>query len=147
MDRIDAGFTRRLHDGSDIQIGFGGWWRTDQDRLIGHAHGQRVRISALCACTVRMPSKRAARMMRTAISPRLAMRREPIAIASDLDLGNDLTGHHRIGILEQKADGLSTFHRGNLMEALHDFDQAHDSPTVTSSPSTLKGGLSGEGLR
>src|SRR5258708_1471205 len=82
----------------------------------------------LCTCTVAMPSSRAARMMRTAISPRLAMRSLRMVMngldASNVDLGNRLAGHHRVLVLRQEAHDLAGQAGLDLIERLHDLDQA-----------------------
>src|SRR6266700_7377317 len=82
----------------------------------------------LCTCTVARPNSRAARMMRTAISPRLAMRSFWIVMdgskASNVDLGDRLTGHHRFLILGEEAYDLAGRARLHLVERLHDFDEA-----------------------
>ena len=52
-----------------------------------------------------MPSSRAARLMRTAISPRLAMSSRENAISGDLD--QRLAGHHRLFILDKELHDLA----------------------------------------
>src|SRR5262245_10470095 len=69
-----------------------------------------------------MPSSRAARMILTAISPRLAMSRR--LINSDLDLGQGLAGHHRVLIVHQERDDLAGDVGLDLVEALHHLDEA-----------------------
>src|SRR5258708_4217830 len=75
-----------------------------------------------------MPSSRAARTMRTAISPRLAMRSLRMVMdglaASNVDLGNRLTGHHGLLVLGEETYELAGQTRLHLGERLHDLDQA-----------------------
>src|ERR1700733_609873 len=92
------------------------------------------RSAALTACTVSMPSSLAARMMRTAISPRLAMNSLRIAMASALDIVERLAGHHSILVFDMKGDELAGFFRDDGGERLHHFDQTHrlaDSDRIT----------------
>src|SRR5688500_9912019 len=72
-----------------------------------------------------MPSSRAARMMRTAISPRLAMSRRLIKML-DLDFGQGLAGHHRVLVVDQELHDLAGDGGLHLVEAFHDFDEADD---------------------
>src|SRR3979411_2503710 len=80
-----------------------------------HSSASRTASESLSAllwtCTVAMPSSRAARMMRTAISPRLAMRSLWMVMdglkASNVDLGDWLTGHHGLLILGKEAHDLA----------------------------------------
>ena len=76
MDGVGARLLRRIDDNRNIEIGFRRMRRADIDGLIGQLHGKRWVSAALCAWMVRMPNSRAALMMRTAISPRLAMKRD-----------------------------------------------------------------------
>src|SRR5437667_10515075 len=75
-----------------------------------------------------MPSSRAARTMRTAISPRLAMRSLRMVVdglaASNVDLGDRLTGHHGLLVLGEETYKLAGKARLHLVERLHDLDQA-----------------------
>src|SRR5437762_12195306 len=74
-----------------------------------------------------MPSSRAARTMRTAISPRLPMRSLRIMdgwVASNVDLGDRLTGHHGVLVLGKEAHELAGQARLHLVERFHDLDQA-----------------------
>src|SRR5882724_2855458 len=75
-----------------------------------------------------MPSSRAARIMRTAISPRLAMRSLWIVMeglkASNVDLGDRLTGHHGLFIFGKEAHDPARRACLDLVERLHDLDQA-----------------------
>src|SRR6266581_952156 len=74
-----------------------------------------------------MPSSRAARMMRTAISPRLAIRSLWIVMdglpASNVDLGDRLTSHHGVLILDEEAHDLAGYTCLHLVEGLHDLDE------------------------
>src|ERR1700737_3824615 len=67
--------------------------------------------------------------MRTAISPRLAMRSLWIVMdgskASNVDLGDRLTGHHGLLILGKEAHDLARCACLPLVERLHDLDQAN----------------------
>src|ERR1700687_1610434 len=76
-----------------------------------------------------MPNSRAARMMRTAISPRLAMRSFRIVMdglnASDIDLGDRLTCHHGVLVLDKEAQDLAGHACLHLVERLHDLDEAN----------------------
>src|SRR5271168_1146550 len=75
-----------------------------------------------------MPSSRAARIMRTAISPRLAMSSFWIVMdglnASNVDLGDRLPRHHGILVLGKEAYDLASRARLHLVERLHHLDQA-----------------------
>src|ERR1700675_975433 len=66
--------------------------------------------------------------MRTAISPRLAMRSLWIVMdglkASNVDLGDGLTGHHGLLILGKEAHDLAGCACLHLVERLHDLDEA-----------------------
>src|SRR6202051_2733847 len=76
-----------------------------------------------------MPNSRAARMIRTAISPRLAMRSFWIVMdgltGSDIDLGDRLAGHHRGLVLHKEAHDLAGYARLHFVERLHDLDEAN----------------------
>src|ERR1700704_2337368 len=76
-----------------------------------------------------MPSSRAARIIRTAISPRLAMRSLWMVMdgltASNVDLGDRLTGHHRLLILGKEAHDPARCAGLDLVERLHDLDEAN----------------------
>src|SRR5229473_2999750 len=67
--------------------------------------------------------------MRTAISPRLAMRSLWIVMdglkASNVDLGDWLTGHHGLLILGKEAHDLARCTCLHLVERLHDLDEAN----------------------
>src|SRR5687767_11239239 len=81
-----------------------------------------------CTTTVRMPSSRQARWMRSAISPRLAIR-----IFSNIGLRQDeqwLSVLHRLAILDQ--DGLDRAGRVglDLVHQLHRFDDADRLPLL-----------------
>src|ERR1700683_442255 len=82
------------------------------------------RSAELAAWTVRMPSAFAARMMRTAISPRLAMNNVLIGIRrSDVEVVERLAGHHRVLVFHmgrQQAPGRLSDHR---RECLHHLDE------------------------
>src|SRR5262245_59456206 len=86
------------------------------------------RSASLMACTVLMPSPRAARMIRTAISPRLAMSSLAIAMIrparSALQLDEGLAGHDRLFVLDEEPDVLPGLLGGNRRERLHDLDQS-----------------------
>src|SRR5229473_2764506 len=97
-----------------------------------HSSASRTASESLSAllqtCTVARPNSRAARMMRTAISPRLAMRSLWIVMdglpASNVYLGDRLTGHHCVLILDKEAHDFAGCSRLHLVERLHDFDEA-----------------------
>src|SRR6186997_417411 len=81
--------------------------------------------AVLCACTVRMPSSRAARMMRTAISPRLAMRSFFIGMRGlSLHVGQRLAGHDGVFVLGVELHDLAGESRLHLVEGFHHLDQA-----------------------
>src|SRR5882757_8730655 len=67
--------------------------------------------------------------MRTAISPRLAMRSLWIVMAglkaSNVDLGDRLTGHYGLLILGKEAHDLARCACLDLVERLHDLDEAN----------------------
>src|SRR5260370_11232719 len=67
--------------------------------------------------------------MRTAISPRLAMRSLWIVMdglqASHVDLGDRLTGHHGLLILGKEAHDLARCACLHLVERLHDLDETN----------------------
>src|SRR6202048_3118577 len=67
--------------------------------------------------------------MRTAISPRLAMRSLWIVMdglqASHVDLGDRLTGHHGLLILGKEAADLARCACLHLVERLHDLDETN----------------------
>src|SRR5882757_1286342 len=94
-------------------------------------------LSALLqTCTVAIPSSRAARLIRTAISPRLAMRSFLMVmnaglgsnlgsnLGSHVDLGDRLAGHHGFLILRQEAHDLARRTGLHLIERFHHLDQA-----------------------
>src|SRR5688572_11818604 len=70
-----------------------------------------------------MPSSRAARLMRTAISARLARSRRLIKML-DLDLGQGLAGHDGILVVDQELHDLAGDIGLHLVEALHHLDEA-----------------------
>src|SRR5438067_10127628 len=74
-----------------------------------------------------MPSSRAARMMRTAISPRLAMRSFWIVIdartVSNVNLGNRLAGHHGLLVLGEETQDLARRAGLDLVERFHHLDE------------------------
>src|ERR1700737_35564 len=98
-----------------------------------HSSARRTASESLSAlletCTVAMPNSCAARMMRTAISPRLAMRSLWIVMdglqASHVDLGDRLTGHHGLLILGKEAHDLARCACLHLVERLHDLDETN----------------------
>src|SRR5262245_24008346 len=75
-----------------------------------------------------MPSLRAARKMRTAISPRLAMRSFLIAIemrtASNVDFGDRLPGHNGLFVLSQEPQDLARGAGFHLVERFHHLNEA-----------------------
>src|ERR1700751_2540713 len=75
-----------------------------------------------------MPSSRAARMMRTAISPRLAMRSFLIAMemrtASNVDFGDRLPGHDGLLVLRQEPQDLAGSAGFHLVERFHDLNES-----------------------
>src|SRR5580692_10696333 len=81
----------------------------------------------LCTCTVASPSSRAARMMRTAISPRLAIRSFLIVIGGlrklDFDFDNRLAGHDSVLVLRKEAHDLAGHARLHLIEGFHDLHE------------------------
>src|SRR6185312_10976285 len=83
--------------------------------------------AALYAWTVLIPSSRAARLIRTAITPRLAIRCVSIAaIASTLILASSdrLTRHDGFFVVDQEFDDLAAELRLYCVERLHHFDKA-----------------------
>src|SRR6185369_2078965 len=83
--------------------------------------------AVLWTCTVLMPSSRAARMMRTAISPRLAMRSFCIGMRTALrQVRERLAGHDGVFVLDQKLRNLADVGRLHRVEGLHHLDQADD---------------------
>src|SRR6185437_4752101 len=83
--------------------------------------------ASLYAWTVLIPSSRAARMIRTAISPRLAIRSVlMVAMASTLvlDVSDRLTRHDRFFVVDQELDDLAGELRLYLVKRLHHFDKA-----------------------
>src|SRR5262245_12341140 len=81
--------------------------------------------AVLWTCTVLMPSSCAARMMRTAISPRLAMRSFFSATPSR-QFGQRLAGHDGVLVVGQEFHDLARLGRLHLVEGLHHFDEADD---------------------
>src|SRR6185436_16276857 len=82
----------------------------------------------LCTCTVRMPSSCAARMMRTAISPRLAMSSFLIAIGLvclAFHVSDRLSGLNRFLILDVELRDFPRHLRFYLVEGLHHLNQSH----------------------
>src|SRR5260370_37938352 len=75
-----------------------------------------------------MPNSRAARMMRTAVSPRLAMKSFWIVMdgltGSDSDRGDRLAGHHGVLVVDKEAHDLAGHARLYFVERLHDLDEA-----------------------
>src|SRR5258708_26717601 len=82
--------------------------------------------AVLWACTVRSPSSRAARIMRTAISPRLAMRSVRIAISSNVENDQRVTGVNRPFVFDEKFRNPPGGVGLHLVERLHHLDQADD---------------------
>src|SRR5262245_6066721 len=81
--------------------------------------------AALAACTVRIPRACAARTMRTAISPRLAMKRVLIAITpSHLDIAEWLPRHHRVFVFDMEGDEPTGLLRHYSREGFHHLDKA-----------------------
>ena len=64
---------RRRNDGVDVQITLARRSRTNADRFVSHAHVQTFGVRFGIDRNREIPSSRQARMMRTAISPRLAI--------------------------------------------------------------------------
>src|SRR5262245_42896309 len=85
------------------------------------------RSASLTACTVLMPSSRAARVMRTAISPRLAMSSLAIGMilpgCSALQLDERLARHDRLLVLDEEPGVSPGLFGGNGREGLHDLDE------------------------
>src|SRR5436305_13906297 len=78
-----------------------------------------------CTATVAMPSSFAARRMRSAISPRLAIRilSNMPGRRRSLDHEERLAGFHRLAVLdEDRRDGAAA-RRGDLVEGLHRLDE------------------------
>src|SRR6266568_7393637 len=86
------------------------------------------RSASLITWTVLMPSSRAARMMRTAISPRLAMSSLAIDMVllgrSALQFDKGLPGHDRLLVLDKELGIAARFLGGNGREGFHDLDQS-----------------------
>src|SRR5271168_1920311 len=94
------------------------------------------RSALLMTCTVLIPSWRAARMMRTAISPRLAIRSFLIGtrgsgnpsgldLPSGFDLIERLTRHDLIFVFDEKLPQGSGVLRDDWRKGLHHLDQAN----------------------
>ena len=74
MDRLRPGRLGGEQDRRLVQIAMCGRWRADADGDVGAADVGASRSASEWAATVRSPSARQARWMRSAISPRLAIR-------------------------------------------------------------------------
>ena len=74
VDRVRARLACGVHDRRNRQVAFGRRGRANPDRAIGKAHVQRVGIGIRVYRNGGIASSRQARMTRTAISPRLAIR-------------------------------------------------------------------------
>ena len=74
MDRVGARLAGGVDDRIDPQVALARRVRADRQRLIGHPHVQRATIAIGIHRDLAMPMSRQARMTRTAISPRFAMR-------------------------------------------------------------------------
>src|SRR5688500_11044735 len=96
-----------------------------------------------------MPSSRAARMMRTAISPRLAMSNVSMAMppqSSNFDFRQRLAGHHGIFVLGRESDDPARLIRLHLVEGFHHLDEADDVADRHMVAFILVGRLIGRGL-
>ena len=74
MDRLGIGDLGGADDRRDVEVARRRWRRADAHRLVGELHVLGLGTASECTATVRMPSSRQARRIRSAISPRLAMR-------------------------------------------------------------------------
>src|SRR5215475_585319 len=83
--------------------------------------------ASLYAWTVLIPSSRAARMIRTAISPRLAIRSVLIAVMAwtlIFDVSDRLTCHDRFFVFDEEFDDLAAELGLDRVKRLHHFDKA-----------------------
>src|SRR5687768_8516038 len=78
----------------------------------------------LNTATVSMPRSRAARTIRSAISPRLAIRSRFMCSCAVLDDGDRLAGAHLLVCLDQELDHRPGHAGIDRMEVLHDLDEA-----------------------
>ena len=74
MDGVRAGDLASRHDRRNVKIAVARGRRADADALVGELDVHRVLVGSRIDATVAMPSSLAARMTRSAISPRFAMR-------------------------------------------------------------------------
>ena len=74
VDGIGTGLFDRVENGVGVDVGLCGGLATKRVGLVGEPDVQASRSSSLYTATEVMPSSRQARMTRTAISPRLAIR-------------------------------------------------------------------------
>ena len=74
MDGLGAGDLAGGDDGGNVEIGLGGGRRADADAFIGQAHMHRIGIGGGMDRDGGDAISLQARLMRSAISPRLAMR-------------------------------------------------------------------------
>src|SRR5678815_5140515 len=79
-----------------------------------------------CTATVRIPSSRHARMIRRAISPRLAMRIFLNIASGGLDPEQRLTELHWLAVLHQDLGDLPRLVGLDLVHQLHRLDDAED---------------------
>ncbi len=83
----------------DLEITLARPRRTDADRAIGEPRRHESRSASEAASTVSMPSRRQVRMMRAAISPRLAIRMRRMAHAS----ARLADAHQRLAVFDERA--------------------------------------------
>src|SRR6185437_14650663 len=110
------------------------------------------RSASLNTATVLRPSSRAAWMMRTAISPRLAMRslsnigpERDKAVSAGLDQQQRLPRLDRPLVLDEEAHDLAGGVGMDLGELLHDLDEADDVALFDAVPVLLVGRRVGRG--
>src|SRR5690554_5719737 len=87
----------------------------------------RLRSTVECTATVRMPMAWQARRMRSAISPRLAIRiflNGGMLRSALADYEQRLVKFDRLTVFDQHRDHFTSKLRLNLIEHLHGFDQA-----------------------
>src|SRR5687768_10224589 len=89
--------------------------------------------------TVLMPSSRQAQMIRSAISPRLAMRIF-LNMSGGLDGEQPFAVLNRLAVLHVRADDLAVVLRSNLVHQLHRFDDAEHLVLLHPLPDFHEGG-------
>ena len=110
MDRIRAGCLRAAAASPKVEIGFRRLRRPDVDALVGQPHGKQILSASLIDLTVAIP--KLARRANDAHGDLAAIGDQEFCVmgdlnASDVDLGDRLTGHHRLLVVDQEADDLA----------------------------------------